>query len=222
MPAPNSPPELPNPPGRTVRDWNWWTEFVSALLLGLAAVASGWAAYQSTLWSSNQIFSLNDANRAERRANALEIGSSQLRSLDIGVFLQYLVALSRGDKRLADFLYQRFRPEVKPAVDAWLATRPLLNPSAPRSPFVMKEYQLSSEDEVGKFERSRDQYLNAAQLANKRSDTYVLMTVPFAIVSLFCGLSSKFGLPQIRTAIVVMALVVFIAAAVALAFMPVA
>ncbi len=205
-----------------MRDWNWWTEFVSALLLGLAAVGSGWAAYQSTLWSSNQTFSLNDAERAERRAAALEVESSQLRALDVGVFLQYLEALSRGNRRLADFLYRRFRSEVKPAIDAWLATRPLLNPSAPLSPFVIKEYRLKSDAEAQEFRRFRDRHLDAARLANKRSDTFVLMTVPFAIVSLFCGLSSKFGLPQIRTAIVVMALVVFVVASVALASMPVA
>jgi hypothetical protein len=47
------------------------------------------------------------------------------------------------------------------------------------------------------------------------------MTVFFAIVSLFSGLSTKFLLPGIRTAIVAMAFLVFLTAAIALAIMPV-
>jgi len=34
------------------------------------------------------------------------------------------------------------------ATEAWLATRPLKNPSAPSSPFVMKEYSLAVEREM--------------------------------------------------------------------------
>ncbi len=138
----------------------------------------------------------------------------------MGVFLQYLQAFSRKDEQLTDFLYQRFRPEMKPAVDAWLATRPLLNPGAPRSPFVMKEYRLSTDDEARQFDHSRLENMNAAQIANKHSDRYVLMTVPFAIVSLLCGLSTKFRSPQITTGVVGFALILFISGAVVLASMP--
>ncbi len=211
---------LPSGSLRTKPDWDWWTDLMSALLLGLAAVASGWAAYQSSLWGGKQTFALNESSGAARKAAALETRSVQLRAIDVGVFLQYLEAFSRKDERLTGFLYQRFRPEMKPAVDAWLATKPLLNPRAPRSPFVMKEYRLSTDDEAQQSERSRIEDLNAAQIANERSDRYVLLTVPFAIVSLLCGLSTKFRSPQITMAVVGLALILFISGAVALASMP--
>ena len=35
-------------------------------------------------------------------------------------------------------------PEFKPAVDAWVATRPLKNPAAPPTPFAMPEYTLEA------------------------------------------------------------------------------
>jgi hypothetical protein len=204
----------------TGRDWDWWTDVISALLLGLAAVASGWAAYQSALWGGEQTFALNESNSADREAATLETRSGQLRAMDLGVFIQYLQAFSRKDKQLADFLYQRFRPEMKPAVDAWLATRPLLNPEAPRSPFVMEEYHLHIDDEAREYDRSRLENLKAAQIADKNSDRYVLMTVPFAIVSLLSGMCTKFRLLRVRIAVLGLAFILFIVAAVILAFLP--
>ncbi len=206
-------------PSRAVRDHEWWTDLISALLLGLAAVASGWAAYQSSLWSGTQTFALNESGEAARQAAALQTISVQLRAVDVGVFLQFLQALSSRDQRLSDFLYQRFRPEMKPAVDAWLATQPLKNPNAPRSPFVMKEYHLSADDEARRFDQLRIRKLNAAQEANEISDRYVLMTVPFAIVSLFAGLSTKFKM-HARMAVIVLASVILATAAVVLLLLP--
>jgi hypothetical protein len=166
-----------------------------------------------------QLFALSESNEDARRAAVFETRSIQLRAFDTGIFLQFLQALNAGDQRLADFLYQRFRPEMKPAADAWLATRPLSNPSAPRSPFVMEEYRLRADDEAKRFDRLRVQKLDAAQAANENSDRYVLMTVPFAIVSLFAGLSTKFG-TRIRPAILALASAVFAAAAIALSLLP--
>ncbi len=57
MPDTDLPSESQRQPSpRTERDWEWWTDLMSALLLGLAAVASGWAAYQSSLWGGEQTF----------------------------------------------------------------------------------------------------------------------------------------------------------------------
>ncbi len=217
MPDTNLPSD---PPHNTGVDWNWWTELAAAVLLGLAAVATGWTAYQSTLWSGKSVFALNDASGAARRATALEVESLQYRALDVGVFLQYLDALSRGDQRLAEFIYRRSRPEMKTAIVAWLATRPLTNPNAPQTPFAMKEYHLPAQDEAERLNAAYYDRLHEADLASGHSSRYVLMTVPFAIVSLFSGLSTRFASPAVKMAIVGLALAVFISAAVVLASLP--
>ena len=41
---------------------------------------------------------------------------------------------------ISGFLYLRFREEFLPAVDAWLATEPVTNVAAPKTPFTMSEY----------------------------------------------------------------------------------
>ncbi|WP_279741091.1 hypothetical protein, partial [Staphylococcus aureus] len=75
------------------------------------------------------------------RANAARIESKRASSLantqaeiDVATFTQWVDAYAAEQTELADFYLKRFRPEFKPAVDAWIATRPLRNPDAPLTP----------------------------------------------------------------------------------------
>ena len=144
-----------------------------------------------------------------------------IRVIHVGLFATYVQAISQNNTALANFLLKRFPSPLKTAVNAWLATKPLTNPDAPSSPFAMKEYQVPEDAEARRLEEQGNQLTGEARHENETSDNYVLMTVFFAIVSLFSGLSTKFLLPGIRTAIVAMAFLVFLTAAIALAFMPV-
>jgi hypothetical protein len=53
------------------------------------------------------------------------------------MFEHYISAISEKNDQLAEFLFRRFRPEMKVAMEAWLATQPLKNPSAPPAPFTV-------------------------------------------------------------------------------------
>lgn len=187
----------------------------------MAAVGAGWAAYQAARWSSRQTFTLDRAWRVRRDAATVENKAYLIRVIHVGLFANYVQAISQNNTAFANFLLKRFPPSLKTAVNAWLATRPLKNPDAPSSPFAMKEYQVPEDAEAKRLEEQGNQLTAEARHENEISDKYVLMTVFFAIVSLFSGLSTKFMTLGIRTAIVVMAFVVFCAAAVAMAFMPV-
>ena len=61
--------------------------------------------------------------------------------MDAMMFMQYVNAVNDNDQKLSDFYFERFRPDFKPAVQAWLDTNPFDNPDAPPHPFVMKEYK---------------------------------------------------------------------------------
>jgi|SRR5271163_2286904 len=138
-------------------------EIVATLLLAFATVGSAWSAYQAKRWGGVQMFRMVAANGARSEAVRLSDKASQLTSIDVSMFLQYAAAVSSHQQQLSDFILQRFRPEMKVAVDAWLATHPLKNPDAPPSPFAMKEYSLSTlkqSDQMNqvalqKFERSQ-------------------------------------------------------------------
>jgi hypothetical protein len=201
--------------------FSWWTELIATLLLGLAAVGAGWSAYQSALWNSESFFSIVRAGAMFRQAGLVQNKGYLLRVLDVGMFTAYAQAVSQKNTPLAEFILKRFRPPMKAAVDAWLATKPLQNPNAPSSPFAMTEYRLPEDEEAQQLTIKADRDLTNGKEYNRVSDDYVLITVPFAIVSLFCGLSTKFPTRGMQTAIVAMALAFFIGAVATLASMPV-
>jgi hypothetical protein len=200
----------------------WWLELAATLLLGLAAVATGWAAYQSARWGGAQTFSLERAEEIRRLTVTTQNKAYLLRVIDVGMFISWAQAYSQKNESLQNFLMQRFRPPMKKAVQAWLATEPLKTPGAPPSPFAMKLYRLPEDGQVEQLQQQESEAVQRARSQNKTSDNYVLVTVAFAFVSLFSGLSSKFASPGIRTAVVAMAAVIFFGGVVALVLMPVA
>src|SRR5271167_4902028 len=199
-----------------------WLEIAATLLLAFATVGSAWSAYQSKRWGGLQMFSMVAANGARSEAVRLSDKASQLTSIDVSMFLQYASAVSSHQQQLADFILQRFRPEMKVAVDAWRATQPLKNPDAPPSPFAMKEYSLSTLQQADQMNRLALQKLNEAKAANTRADDYVLLTVLFASALFFGGIGTKMQLRSLRIVLLSLGVIVFAATAVTLISMPIA
>jgi hypothetical protein len=199
-----------------------WLEIAATLLLAFATVGSAWSAYQSKRWGGVQMFSMVAANGARSEAVRLSDKASQLTSIDVSMFLQYISAVSSHQQQLADFILQRFRPEMKVAVDAWRATEPLKNPDAPPSPFAMKEYSLSTLQQADKMNQLALLKLNEAKAANTRADDYVLLTVLFASALFFGGIGTKMQLRSLRIVLLSLGVVVFLTTAVTLISMPIA
>ena len=187
-----------------------WLEIISALLLSLATVSSAWCAYQSARWNGVQALSFSAANGARTESVRMSNAALQYLSIDVGMFVQFAAAYSEDNQFLMDFLYERFRSEMKPAVDAWIALQPLKNPDAPPSPFAMDEYKSAAQDESDRLLGVAEQNLKEAQRANQTSDNYVLLTVMFASVLFFGGISTKFEQFRIRAALVAFAIIIFI------------
>ena len=155
-------------------------------------MASAWCAYQSNLWSGVQMFRLVEANAASRKASELNIVALHYRAADAASGRDLHGGDFREDKKLADFLLRSLRPELKKAVDAWLATDPLHNPAAPRSPFKMAEYVQQELIEAKHQDELSLQQQTAGQKANENSDNYILLTVLFASVMFFGGIGGTF------------------------------
>jgi hypothetical protein len=120
-----------------------WVEVASTVVLAVAALAIAWSGYQASRWTGEQA-------KAFRRANAARVESTRWSSLansqteiDVATFTQWVNSYARNETELADFYRKRFRKEVNPAVEAWIATRPLKNPDAPLTPFATPQYRLS-------------------------------------------------------------------------------
>jgi hypothetical protein len=169
-----------------------WVEFFGALVLAAATVATAWSAYQAALWSGDESRSYFEASAAQVDAAQIEDRGMQRAGFHISLFVEYVSALSQDNQDLADFLYRRFPPELKTATDAWLAQDPLNNPDAPSSPFKMPEYRLPEEVAAEEMEQLAGEKFAEAGQADERADNYVLLTVIFATVLFFSGISGKF------------------------------
>jgi hypothetical protein len=196
-------------------------EIAATVLLALATVGTAWSAYQSRQWTGAQAQATSRATAdriAENRVSALANRQVQI---DVATFIQWLDARASGRAALATFYRERFRPEFKPAFAAWLATRPLTNPSAPETPFAMRQYRLRSTARAERLEASAARASDSSKEANQRADNDMLAVVLFASALFFAGISTK--LEGLRTRAVAPGLggLVFLGTLIWLATLPV-
>lgn len=196
-------------------------EIASAVLLALAAVASAWSGYQSARWSGIQAIAFSEANAARLDSTRASTRAGQLASVDVGVFLEWARAYSEKNEELERFLYDRFRPPMKQAVEAWIATTPLVNPDAPPTPFAMPEYELTEQEEATRLDGVATAAVERAKQSNQRSDNYVLAVVLFASALFFAGISTKLTSEPTRIAVLALGWLLFFGTAIWVATFPV-
>jgi hypothetical protein len=196
-------------------------ELVATLVLSIAAVLTAWSAFQANKWGGEMSIQFSAANAARTFSVQAANEAATQTAIDVGVFVQYATAVAAGDGELADFLEQRFRPEFVPAFDAWLATDPLVSSSAPATPFEMEEYALAASAESERLVAEADAASQAARDANQQGDNYVLLTVLFASVLFFAGVSTKTSRPLAQVGLTALAAVLLVGAGVVMATFPV-
>lgn len=185
-------------------------EIVATVLLALATVATAWSGYQASRWNGEQAKMSGRANsiRLESiRASGLADTQTQI---DVATFTQWVDAYAREETMLADFYFERFRAEFKPAVDAWVATKPLKNPEAPLTPFAMPEYQLQARAEAARLQAEGEARSALARSYVQRSTNYVLAVVLFASSLFFAGISTKLPSRRLRIVLLSFGVVVFV------------
>ncbi|HEX6311998.1 MAG TPA: hypothetical protein VF152_10260, partial [Acidimicrobiia bacterium] len=78
------------------------------------------------------------------------------------------------------------------------------------TPFTMPEYQLAQQDRADRLEVQADRETELARRDNQRGDNYVLVTVLFASVLFFAGVSSKLGSTRNRAMTIGLAVVMLL------------
>ncbi len=140
--------------------------------------------------------------------------------IDVATYVQWVDAYQQGDEELAAFYYRRFRPEFSPAVDAWIATRPLKNPKAPLTPFAMPEYRSAAIAATESLERRADAESLQAQAQVRKADRYTLCVVMFALALFFAGISTRIRVPSSRLIALGIGWVAFLGAVIWMATFP--
>ena len=196
-------------------------EIACAIVLALATTASAWCAYQSKLWGGAQMAWGNAAVRAGREGAVNSLAAVQARAFDASMFIAFMQARLERNSELETFLAQRFRPDMKPAMEAWLKLDPLNNPAAPLTPFRMAEYAQAETAEVAHQADLAAQAMKAAGAARHYSDAYVLLTVVFASELFFGGIARAFDSRPLRIVLAALAVLLFLGTLAALATMPI-
>ena len=180
----------------------FWTnrriEQFATLMLALSTICSAWCVYQSSKWGGLQSLSQGEANSARIDSSSMFNYEILTRVVDVQLGIQYVRADRNDDPNMVSFWGGRLRPEFKKAFLAWLAIDPLKNPNAPRGPFQMPEYVSPILNESERLSKLSTEKVTYARQANLNSDRYVLLTVLFASVLLFCGISTKFQAKDVR------------------------
>jgi len=194
---------------------------IATVLLALATVATAWSGYQASRWNG-------EASKATARGNAARIESTRQSDLanaqaqvDVAVFTQWVDAYAKQEAELRDFYFKRFRAEFKPALVAWIATKPRTNPNAPLTPFAMPQYTSAAKADADRLETEADAWAAKARTYVQRSTNYVLGVVLFASALFFAGMSTKLPARRLRVAMLAIGIVVFVASLAWIASSPV-
>jgi len=211
-------------------------ELIATIVMAAAAILTAWAAFQSSKWSGVQAVEFSSGNAARIESTRLDTQAGQLTSIDVDVFLSWMDAiqdeLSQGEEvvsegeyvpiegTLSAFYYERMRDEFKPALEAWLASGPLVNPDAPATPFATEEYVLEASLAANVKLDEAGAHTAAALEANQNSDNHVLVAVALALSIFFAGVSSKLEARRNRWITILLAAAIFLGAAATLSVLP--
>jgi hypothetical protein len=138
----------------------------------------------------------------------------------VATFTQWVNAYALGEERLANFYLRRFRAEFKPAVNAWIATKPVRNPKAPLTPFVLPQYKLAASQEADRLATEAEAWSAKGRTDVQRATNYVLGVVLFATSLFFAGMSTKLRTSRLRFALLSVGVAIFVGAAIWLATQP--
>lgn len=213
-------------------------ELIATIVLAVATILTAWSGFESGKWGGEQAVNFSEAGAARTESTRADTFGGQLVQIDVAMYIDWAAAISDelnsgkittaslspfvpAEGTISGFLYLRFREEFLPAVDAWLATDPVSNAAAPKTPFAMSEYVVAERVLALELSALADEKAAAARTANQNGDNYVLTMVLFASVLFFAGVSSKMNRPRNRMIILGFGVLTLVVGLVILASLPI-
>jgi hypothetical protein len=196
-------------------------DLATAVILSLAALTTAWAGYQSSRWHGKQAESFAAASAARVESTRQSDVANRQAQIDVATFTEWVDAYALRRSELAAFYRRRFRPEFKPAFNAWIATRPVANPDAPLTPFAMPQYQLAAQKEADALEARAVRLSEQARNDIQRADNYVLAVVLLAASLFLAGISTRLPALGAQISVLALAAVIFLGTLVWLLTFPV-
>ena len=184
-----------------------WLEILEAVVLAAVAVLTAWSGYQAARWDARSAASYAKASSTMVRSQEQLTLAGQERLYDISTFDSWLEATMRGEKRTADLLERRLRPEYAVAFEAWKKTDPLNDPKAPAGPIFMAEYRNEKAEKGRTLAVEASRFYEDGVTSREKGDEYVRITVVLATVLLLIALSQRFKIRGPRLGLLAVAFV---------------
>jgi hypothetical protein len=176
-----------------------------AILLSLVAILAAWSGYSAAKWGTESSLKLAKASATRSEANREFQQALTFRVGDALTFNAWFGAYVLGNKNGARIAEKRFRPDFDEAFQAWLATHPFTNPSAPAGPQAMPQYHAPGAARSAALDAQAEGYYADGEHAAETGDKYVRDTVILASVLFLVGISTHFPLRGVRIGLITVA-----------------
>jgi hypothetical protein len=177
---------------------------VEAVLLAIVALLAAYTGYASAKWSTESSVRLAGASAARTEANRAALDAQDTKDFDSTTFNAWFTAYVAGNGSAEAVAERRFRPAFKVAFDAWIATQPFTNSSAPPGPTYMPEYQQPQLAQAATLDKRASTLYALGVEAGANSDNYVRDTIYLATILFLIGISGHFRFFRIRLGLAIL------------------
>jgi hypothetical protein len=197
-------------------------EFVAAVLLGMAALVTAWAAFQASQYDGKMLTSFTEANLTLSDANALYNEGTQEYIEDELLFIQYVTAIQQDDIDMAAYLRESLMSDRLVASIEWWEQQP--DDSGFDTPFVDENPNFIIQQYVDgdALVDETDASFQAGQDANDTGDKFNLITVLLAASLFLLGIATTFKVLSMRIACLGIGAALFVGATAWLLTLPTA
>src|SRR3954451_12706433 len=133
-----------------------WLSILEAVLLSVVALLAAYSGYAAAKWGTESSVTLATASAERAKANRADTEAIVTRTLDSASFNAWFTAFTAGNAKAERLAERRMRPGYRPAFDAWLATDPEHNPSAPPGPAYMPQYVIPQDAAAKTYDANAD------------------------------------------------------------------
>lgn len=195
-------------------------ELIAVILLGLAATATAWAAFQGGQYDGQMLTAFTEANLNLTDANAYYSEGTQTYIEDELIFLRYVEAINEDDIDLALYLRESLMSDQLFAAIEWWETdgAEFDTPFVEENPnYVIESYELADE-----LALATDEAFAEGEDANSTGDTYNLITVLLAAALFVLGIATSFKVLPVRMGLIAIGTVIFVGSTIWMLTLPIA
>ncbi len=170
-----------------------------AIVLGIAAIAAAWSAFQSGSLGGDALTLQNQSIKTSDEASQQFTDGTQQRATDQALFLEYAKAAQDDNEDLAGYMKESLMDDNLAAAITWWEEQPDTEDSA-ASPFVEENtaYVVAGHVEGERLDaKAAEEFAKAGDL-NNRGGKFELAIVLLAVALFLLGVASVFRVRSIR------------------------